>query len=69
MPTYWVKLRDTEQPVRITADENPEEGRHIGDYDGTLVFKRGDQEVGHFLRSRVIAWWCEEDATMSSGLI
>ena len=57
MPIYCVKLRNTERIVVLTADENPEEGRDIGPHDGTLAFTRGDQEVGHFLRSQVIAWW------------
>ena len=57
MPTSYVKLRDTDTPIAVSADENPQEGQHIGNYDGTLVFKRGDQEIGHFLRVQVVAWW------------
>ena len=62
MPTYYVKLRTAAQPVQVRADANPEDGNFIGPTrSGTLVFKQGDREVGHFARAEVEAWWIDED--------
>ena len=70
MPTYYVKLKDTEQPIEVKGDDNPDQGGYIGPhYDGTLVLKRGDHEVAHFLRANVVAWWREDDASEASSLV
>ena len=61
MPTYYVKLRDTEQPIQVEADEDPENGELNPYVSSTIVFKRGGRAIGRFQISQVIGWWSSED--------
>ncbi len=58
MPTYYVKLKDTDGVMHVNADENPDHSHR-----NVLIFKRGGKEVGRFVADEVVAWWCNEEDT------